>query len=101
MNNITLKKYILNYLYIIIAFVLAVSLSYFILPRILLISYKKKLFDEIDDRKIHTQQIPRLGGVCFPLIVLLILLFISGVRYIYGNGLEQPDSNSTLLEFVF
>ena len=73
---------ILNYLYIIIAFVLAISLSYFILPRILLISYKKKLFDEIDDRKIHTQQIPRLGGVCFPLIVLLILLLISGVRYI-------------------
>ena len=80
---------------------LAISLSYFILPRILLISYKKKLFDEIDDRKIHTQQIPRLGGVCFPLIVLLILLLISGVRYIYGNGLDQPDSSSTLLEFVF
>ena len=49
----------------------------------------------------HTQQIPRLGGVCFPLIVLLILLFITGVRYAYGNGLEQPDTSNTLLEFVF
>ena len=76
-------------------------LSYFILPRILLISYKKKLFDEIDDRKIHTQQIPRLGGVCFPLIVILILLLSSGVRYIFGNGFEHPDSSNTILEFVF
>ena len=91
----------MNYLYIIIAFVLAMVLSYFILPRILLISYKKKLFDEIDDRKIHTQQIPRLGGVCFPLIVILILLLSSGVRYIFGNGFEHPDSSNTILEFVF
>ena len=102
-RRLTLKteNYILNYLYILIAFVLAISLSYFILPRIILISYKKKLFDEIDDRKIHTQQIPRLGGVCFPLIVLLTLLFVTGVRYAYGNGLEQPDTSNTLLEFVF
>ena len=76
-------------------------LSYFILPRIILISYKKKLFDEIDDRKIHTQQIPRLGGVCFPLIVILTLLLVTGFRYIYGNGFEYPDNSSLLLEFVF
>ena len=91
----------MDYLYIVIAFVLAISLSYFILPRILLISYKKKLFDEIDDRKIHTQQIPRLGGVCFPLIVLLIILLCTGIRYLYGNGLEKPDNSNALLEFVF
>lgn len=89
------------YVYIIMAFILAMVLAYFILPRIILISYKKKLFDEIDERKIHVKQIPRLGGVSFPLIVILTLLFITGIRYVYGNGIEEPDTLKVFLEFIF
>lgn len=91
----------MNYIYIILAFLLAMVLSYFILPRIILISYKKNLFDEIDERKIHTKQIPRLGGVCFPLIVILALFLITGIRYAYGNGIDMPDSIHAFLEFTF
>lgn len=91
----------MTYVYIIVAFVLAMVLSYFILPRIILISYKKNLFDEIDERKVHTKQIPRLGGVSFPLIVILTLLLVTGVRYVYGNGVDQPDTINVFLEFTF
>lgn len=91
----------MTYVYIIAAFVLAMVLSYFILPRIILISYKKNLFDEIDERKVHTKQIPRLGGVSFPLIVILTLLFVTGIRYAYGNGIDQPDNMNIFLEFIF
>lgn len=35
------------------------------IPYILLISYKKRLFDPIDSRKLHKRIVPRLGGVAF------------------------------------
>lgn len=89
------------YTYIITAFVVAMILSYFILPRIILISYKKNLFDEINERKIHTRQIPRLGGVSFPLIIILTLLFVSGISYLYGDGIGQLTSLPVILKFVF
>lgn len=89
------------YIYVIVAFILAMVLSYFILPRIILISYKKNLFDEIDERKVHTKQIPRLGGVSFPLIVILSLLFVTGVSFVSGNGIVQTDVLDTLLRYVF
>lgn len=91
----------LTYLYITGAFVMAMVLSYCILPRIIMISYKKNLFDEIDERKIHTRQIPRLGGVSFPLIVILTLLFITGLRCLYGSDFNEMGGRSALLEFIF
>ena len=36
-----------------------------VLPHILLISHKKKLFDMPDKRKVHHAPIPRLGGLSF------------------------------------
>lgn len=50
---------------LIIPFLLAVVLGKLIIPYIMLITYKKRLFDPIDARKIHQHIIPRLGGVAF------------------------------------
>ncbi|MCL1669394.1 undecaprenyl/decaprenyl-phosphate alpha-N-acetylglucosaminyl 1-phosphate transferase [Elizabethkingia ursingii] len=52
-------------LIIFIPFVVAVFLSRAMIPYILLISYKKRLFDPIDSRKLHKRIVPRLGGVAF------------------------------------
>lgn len=91
----------MTYVYIITAFISAMVLSYFILPRIILISYKKNLFDEIDERKVHTKQIPRLGGVSFPLIIILTLLFVTGISYAYGDINVLQNTINTFLEFCF
>lgn len=49
-------------LYIIIsAFVSAVILGRIIIPNILIISLRKRLFDVPDERKVHKRPIPRLG----------------------------------------
>ena len=37
-----------------------------VLPNILLISHKKKLFDMPDKRKVHHAPVPRLGGLVLP-----------------------------------
>ena len=43
----------------------AVTLGMIVIPKILLISYKKRLFDGPDKRKVHTLPVPRLGGLSF------------------------------------
>ncbi|QQM28720.1 undecaprenyl/decaprenyl-phosphate alpha-N-acetylglucosaminyl 1-phosphate transferase [Elizabethkingia sp. M8] len=52
-------------LIVFIPFLFAVFLCRVMIPYILLISYKKRLFDPIDSRKLHKRIVPRLGGVAF------------------------------------
>lgn len=55
----------MNIVFILIAFVISAYIARLIIPRILLISFRKKLFDMPDERKVHKRAIPRLGGVSF------------------------------------
>lgn len=71
----------MNILVIIIPFILAIALGRLILPYILLVTYKKRLFDPIDARKLHQRIIPRLGGVAFApiqcclLVITMVVVF--------------------------
>ena len=53
----------MNCLFLIEGFLLSLVLGMTIIPKILLISYKKRLFDMPDSRKVHQIPIPRLGGI--------------------------------------
>lgn len=70
-----------KYFYISSAFSISVLLSMVVIPKILLISAKKKLYDIPDARKIHHNAISRLGGVAF----LPIILFSLGLLYATYN----------------
>lgn len=50
-----------------------------VIPQILLISFRKKLFDEPDERKIHTSTVPRLGGMAFMPVVMFSLALLWGI----------------------
>lgn len=57
-------------------FVSVMVLTGFIIPQILLIAFRKNLFDTPDPRKIHKTEIPRLGGIAFfPSIMLVFSCF--------------------------
>ena len=56
-----------------------------IIPRILLISLRKRLFDVPDERKVHTHPVPRLGGVTFFPTILFVLCIIMVWRIINGH----------------
>lgn len=59
-------------------FGVALFLTGIIIPQILLIAFRKKLFDEIDERKIHKGVVPRLGGIAFlPAIIFSICLVLA------------------------
>jgi len=52
-------------LLIFIAFVLAFIVGQLFVLRVYLFSFKRRLFDPIDSRKIHLELVPRLGGMAF------------------------------------
>ena len=59
-------------------FLLSILLATVIIPRILFISYKKRLFDVPDSRKVHKTPIPRLGGLSFLPVILIALCSVAG-----------------------
>lgn len=89
---------------LLIIFVLCVLLAGFMIPQILLIAYRRNLFDEVNARKIHKGLVPRLGGMAFvPVIfvsiatVLLVNLYMGYV----GFSLALSRSYLVLLsEFI-
>lgn len=61
-----------------IIFALCVLFAGVLIPQILLIAYRRNLFDEVDERKIHKGLIPRLGGIAFEPVILLTLALTLG-----------------------
>ena len=89
-------------LYIIIAaFVVAVTLGRIIIPNILIISLRKRLFDEPDARKIHKRPVPRLGGVTFFPVIVCTMCAFTAVRLLSGQYLTELSSLRTICELLF
>lgn len=57
-----------------------------LIPKILLIAFRKKLFDEPDERKIHRGTVPRLGGIAFEPVILFSIFFLFGMNLILGGS---------------
>lgn len=53
-----------------------------IIPKILIISVRKRLFDIPDARKVHKRPVPRLGGVTFFPVILFVTCILTGYRVI-------------------
>ena len=67
------------YLLILLAFTISALMSMIIIPRILVVALKKRLFDIPDSRKVHKEAIPRLGGLSFAPSILFSLSFVSAL----------------------
>lgn len=74
-----------NITFIVVGFLIAAIMGQIIIPRILLISLRKRLFDIPDERKVHTHPVPRLGGVTFFPTILFVLSAITAGRIISGH----------------
>lgn len=68
-----------------IAFFVSIFLAGIIIPQILLIAFRKNLFDEVDERKIHKGVVPRLGGIAFfPSILFSFFVVLGFSLEFYG-----------------
>ena len=84
-----------NMYLIIAAFITAIILGRIIIPKILIISLRKRLFDAPDARKIHKRPIPRLGGVTFFPVILCTTCFFTALRILLGY-LPDPQFTGTV-----
>lgn len=90
----------MNVVFIIIAFAISAYTARLIIPRILLISFRKKLFDMPDERKVHKRAIPRLGGVSFFPTILLSCCTVLTLRTLMGYGISALPATYILPEFL-
>ena len=88
-------------LLVIATFLLSAAAGWLIIPRIVMISKKKKLFDELSARKSHTGAVPRLGGVSFLPAFLFSFSLAVGLRYMLGLDVAAPHEMAIPREFMF
>lgn len=89
------------YLLTTLSLVLSILLSALIIPRILVVAYRKKLFDIPNERKVHDGVIPRLGGISFLPTILFSLSFVTGLRYLIGFEIAENRLHFIIPEFFF
>lgn len=65
-------------------FLLSIFFAGILIPQILLIAFRKKLFDVPDERKIHHSAVPRLGGIAFSPVVFISISMILGINCLLG-----------------
>jgi len=88
------------YWFILASFLLSALMGWFLIPRVLIISYKHRLFDMPDSRKVHDRPIPRLGGLTFFPVITISISLLMAVRYIFGWGVVNVASDVVLVEFL-
>ena len=60
-------------------FLLSALLGLLFIPRVLILSHRKRLFDIPDERKTHDSPVPRLGGITFLPILLMCVCLVTGI----------------------
>ena len=88
-------------LFLLFGFLFAVSLGMVIIPRILVISHKKRLYDVPDARKVHTMPVPRLGGLSFFPVILMSMFLVIGFRLYFWDVDTSSLSFNMLYEYLF
>ena len=81
-------------------FCVALLLTGIIIPQILLIAFSKKLFDEVDERKIHKGVVPRLGGIAFLPAIIFSICLVLAVNMSFGwadPSLGLEDCSQSIL----
>lgn len=75
---------------LIAAFLISIVLTGVLIPKILLISFRKNLFDIPDARKIHTSTVPRLGGLAFMPAIFFTIAALLGINWMLFTNIHVP-----------
>lgn len=79
------------------AFFISLLISFLLLPYILQLSIKRSLFDRPSARKLHSTNIPRLGGVCFFPTFIFTLMLVMLIKDALGYNPSSWISETILL----
>lgn len=62
------------------AFVFALAAAVLSLPRLIVIAERLQIYDEPDERKVHTGLTPRIGGIAVAISVIISLMFMQQIE---------------------
>lgn len=75
---------------IFIIFLVSVGCALIMIPKIIMISKKKRLYDVCDERKLHEEQISRLGGISFfPTILIGVATYLLVYHLPEGKEIQE------------
>lgn len=72
-----------------------------IIPNIMTIAFRRKLFDEVDERKIHKGVVPRLGGIAFLPAFIFSFCIVVGCNIRLGVPGFSSFFNESLVPVFF
>ena len=84
-----------------LVFLLCVFLAGIVIPQILLIAFRRKLFDVPDERKIHHVVVPRLGGIAFKPVILFSIYLLVGINMLVGHPEISVEIENNIRPLVF
>lgn len=85
-----------------LSLVFVVLLTGVLIPQILLIAFRKNLFDNPNERKIHTTPIPRLGGIAFfPAIMFTMAIAFGIFRRYFPEILTDISDERSITSLCF
>lgn len=84
-----------------LCFILSIVLAGIIIPNIMTIAFKRKLFDEVDERKIHRGVVPRLGGIAFLPAFIFSFFAVVGCNVRLGTPGMGEMLDTTLTSIMF
>ncbi|MFT4224750.1 glycosyltransferase family 4 protein [Dysgonomonas sp.] len=87
-------------IYCFLPFIISLLSSWFLIPQIRFIALKKKLFDIVDERKVHTSIVPRLGGVAFYPTFMLVSSSFLCVYIIFRDTLNISIGIEPVKEWI-
>lgn len=84
-----------------LAFLFSAFFAGIVIPKILLIAFRRQLFDVPDERKIHQCVVPRLGGIAFKPVIFFTIALLLGVNLTLGNVEILTEIGNELLPLIF
>ena len=91
------------YLFILLAFLVSALWGWITIPSIVIISKKKRLFDVVSERKSHSGEVPRLGGMSFYPAFLTAFCALVALRFSINLDVNHnllQDLNIEILYFI-
>ena len=85
---------------ILVPFLLSALLGWLFIPRVLILSHRKRLFDMPDERKMHEMPVPRLGGITFLPILLMSITLVMGLWVMLGHTYQVDNLALVVTRFL-
>lgn len=86
--------------FVVVSFLISMAVGLVSIPTIVYIARKKSLFDTPSSRKVHTEEIPRLGGVAFFPATAIAFCFALGLRYAFALDISVLKEGQFLCEIM-